>query len=293
MVHRWILRRIEQAGDLMVYDKHKTFYSVGETSKICNISKKALRFYDEIAVISPDKIGENDYRYYSWDTMLIIPVIKYYKQMGFKLNEMKAFIKGGDCPAIERAFRNKLSELTIEESRIREQYTSVRDWHELIHEAMMVIETRADTVGVKYYDAMSFCALTQPFNPDYKDAIINIEFTNFIESINNEITGPVIRYFDAFRDKLTGTIERQQMLQKTIRVCDDCNLAAFGGGIMLSCYHIGPHENISVTYEKMLKWADCHHYRCGMGAYERYVIDYWTTSDSAQYVTEVIMEISR
>jgi hypothetical protein len=225
--------------------------------------------------------------------MLIIPVIKYYKQMGFKLSEMKAFIKGGDCAAIERVFSAKLDELTLEESRIREQYTSVRDWHELIREAMMVIETRADTVGVKYYDATSFCALTQPFNPDYKDAIINIEFTNFIESIGNEITGPVIRYFESFRDKVAGSIERQQMLQKTIRPCDARNLASFGGGIMLSCYHIGSHENICETYERMLRWAENHNYKCGPGAYERYVIDYWTTGDCAQYVTEIIMEISR
>lgn len=68
-------------------------YSIGEVSKICNISKKALRFYDKIGVISPDVVSEeNNYRFYSKDTLLFVPVIKYFKQMGFKLEEMKEFL---------------------------------------------------------------------------------------------------------------------------------------------------------------------------------------------------------
>ncbi|PXV85346.1 MerR-like DNA binding protein [Lachnotalea glycerini] len=31
-------------------------YSIGEVSKNCNISTKALRFYDKLGVISPDLI---------------------------------------------------------------------------------------------------------------------------------------------------------------------------------------------------------------------------------------------
>ena len=46
--------------------KEQEFYSIGEVSKICNVSKKALRFYDKINIISPDYISEeNKYRYYN------------------------------------------------------------------------------------------------------------------------------------------------------------------------------------------------------------------------------------
>ncbi len=69
--------------------EEQTYYSIGEVSKICNISRKALRYYDEIGLVSPDKICENNYRYYSRQNMLLVPVIRYYKQMGFKLEEMR------------------------------------------------------------------------------------------------------------------------------------------------------------------------------------------------------------
>ena len=59
-------------------------YTIGEVSKLCNVSAKALRFYDKIGMIAPDKISESGYRYYSLDTILSIPIVKYYKQMGFR-----------------------------------------------------------------------------------------------------------------------------------------------------------------------------------------------------------------
>lgn len=70
-------------------------YLIGEASKICKISKKTLRYYSDTGVVLPDKIDEETgYRYYSKETLLNVPVLKYYKQMGFKLNEMKDVISG-------------------------------------------------------------------------------------------------------------------------------------------------------------------------------------------------------
>lgn len=45
---------------------NEKYYSIGEVSSICNISKKALRFYDKIGIILPDKVSEEtNYRFYS------------------------------------------------------------------------------------------------------------------------------------------------------------------------------------------------------------------------------------
>ena len=94
-------------------------YSIGEVSKICNISKKTLRFYDQIGIISPDVVSEeNNYRFYSKDTLLFIPVGKYFKQMGFKLDEMKEFLQGSSYEAHERGFYRKIEELKEQENQI-------------------------------------------------------------------------------------------------------------------------------------------------------------------------------
>ncbi|MEI3503588.1 MAG: MerR family transcriptional regulator [Anaerovoracaceae bacterium] len=64
-------------------ETQQELYSIGEVSRICNVSKKALRFYDKINIISPDYIcEENKYRYYNKETLLMVPVIKYFKADG-------------------------------------------------------------------------------------------------------------------------------------------------------------------------------------------------------------------
>ena len=34
-------------------------------------------------------------------------------------------------------------------------------------------------------------------------------------------------------------------------------------------------------------------YRCGPECYERYVVDYWTTREPAEFVTEVIVPVTK
>ena len=97
----------------------KKLYSIGEVSRICNVSKKALRFYDQIGVISPDMVSEeNNYRYYSEETLLLVPVVKYYKQMGFSLEQMQNLVEGSTYQCLERSFLSKSEELQNERQEL-------------------------------------------------------------------------------------------------------------------------------------------------------------------------------
>ena len=61
----------------------------------------------------------------------------------------------------------------------------------------------------------------------------------------------------------------------------------------VSVYHIGSHETIDQEYERILEWAGKRGYRCGPECYERYVVDYWTTREPAEFVTEVIVPVTK
>ena len=67
--------------------------SIGEFSKICGVSQKTLRYYDEIGLIKPNEINpKNNYRYYSInqrEKMLFIMKLKSYS---FSLDEIKELI---------------------------------------------------------------------------------------------------------------------------------------------------------------------------------------------------------
>lgn len=272
-------------------DKQK-LYSIGEVSKICNVSKKALRFYDKINIISPDLVSEeNNYRYYSRETLLFVPIIKYYKQMGFKLEEMKELLQGETYDIHEKSFRRKIDELKKLKDDIDVSYTSVTDWYDLILEAEGAIENNVVQVSVKYIESITACYLEQEFTYNYMESIINIEWTNYLEEIGQAITGPVYIYFPDYREKLEKNHTNAIIFQKNATDIGNNKTITVGGKMMISAYHIGSIDKIDETYNRIFEWADAHGYKCGKASMERYVSDYWTISNTKEHVTEVLVEL--
>ena len=267
-------------------------YSIGEVGKLCNVSKKTLRFYDKIDVISPDYISEeNNYRYYSKDTVLFVPVIKYYKQMGFKLEEMKTLLDTDCFVTHTERLRDKIDELKKEREAIAVAYTSVNDWYNLIREAKGVIENKAIQVSVKYINTINACYMKTPFDNNYRESVINIDWTNYLEEIGHEITGAVYLCFPNFEEKLNGQSTEAIIFQQGANDVDPSRTRDFGGKMMLSAYHIGTHDTINETYARIRDWADQYGYRLGASSIERYVVDYWTLNRSEDFVTEILVEI--
>ena len=68
--------------------------SIGELSKICQVSTKTLRYYAEIGLILPNEINyENGYRYYSIEQLETMLFIKRLKSYNFSLEEIKIILK--------------------------------------------------------------------------------------------------------------------------------------------------------------------------------------------------------
>jgi DNA-binding transcriptional MerR regulator len=276
--------------------KPRSHYFIGDMSRICNVSRKTLRYYDEIGLIPSLRHDYNNYRYYTYESLLAVPVIKYYKQMGFSLEEMKEFIKGDSnniYRVLQQRFGTKISELEAEQEAIWRKLASVKDWNALIQEAETVLDNDFREVGTKFVDTSTLLFHDQTFDDDIKGSIINLEFTNYVESLENETTGPVLIRFSSMRDRIENRAQPVKVLQKALLPVREEHSYRFGGQMMASCYHIGPHENIRETYRKMSRWAREKGFELADEVFERYVTDYWTTSNSAKFVTEILIKASR
>lgn len=68
------------------------FYRIGEVSKLCDISIKTLRYYEDFGLISPVEVDiYTGYRYYNQKNVETIYKIQFLKSLGFSLNEIKDF----------------------------------------------------------------------------------------------------------------------------------------------------------------------------------------------------------
>lgn len=271
-------------------------YTISEMSETSNISKKALRFYDKLGLISPRLRGSNNYRYYTHEDVLSVPPLKYYKQMGFRLEEIRAAFDADSTASLNALcsmFVSKMQDLRQEEEVLRLRAESIHDWLELLHEAEMLLDNDTRQVSVKYISPQHLLCHDEVFLLDIKSTIINMEFTNFVESLGNNISGPVIVHYSSVADRLANVQQPIQVLQRPMRPCKPEHLRVFGGTLMASCYHIGPHETINETYRNLQTWCTANNFVYAPDSFERYVTDYWTTNNKSLFVTEVLVQVYR
>lgn len=94
-------------------------YSIGEVSKINNITIKTLRYYDKIGLLAPAYIDEaSGYRYYSFNQFLIIDRIKKFKYWNIPLDELKDIIYDESGIKVRDFFKNQRKSLDLETKRI-------------------------------------------------------------------------------------------------------------------------------------------------------------------------------
>ncbi len=90
-------------------------------SKLSRVSVKTLRFYDDLGLLKPTVVDENNgYRYYSEDQLLTVKRIIAFKEQGFTLEQIMTFLKEDVSQEIVKTtLITKQAELqyTIQEAR--------------------------------------------------------------------------------------------------------------------------------------------------------------------------------
>jgi DNA-binding transcriptional MerR regulator len=67
-------------------------YTVKQLADLAGISVRTLHYYDEIALLAPSNVGENGYRYYDADAVLRLQQILFFRELGFRLGDIKALL---------------------------------------------------------------------------------------------------------------------------------------------------------------------------------------------------------
>jgi DNA-binding transcriptional MerR regulator len=93
-------------------------YTVNKLAKLSGVSARTLHFYDEIGLLKPAYVGENNYRYYEEEQLLMLQQILFYRELGMPLSEIQRIISSDDFDKIEALQSHKK---VLEESLDRSQ----------------------------------------------------------------------------------------------------------------------------------------------------------------------------
>src|SRR5579862_1636792 len=82
-------------------EKTKMSYTVKKLARLSGISIRTLRFYDTIGLLKPAYYGDNNYRYYEEEQVLMLQQILFYRELGFSLNDIQKIISSDEFNKID------------------------------------------------------------------------------------------------------------------------------------------------------------------------------------------------
>ena len=81
--------------------------TIGEFSRICWVTRKTLRHYDEIGLLRPEHVAENGYRFYTAGQLQTMSLIARLKGYGFSLPEIAAALANPAPEQLAEKLREK------------------------------------------------------------------------------------------------------------------------------------------------------------------------------------------
>lgn len=266
-------------------------YRIGLFSKINKVSIKALRYYDEVGLLKPAFVDEeNGYRYYTSEQLPQIHQIIALRQMGFSIDEITSVLRGNHVTGI---FEQRKAELvaSLEESKMQmrqiEYYLSCMDGALPVQQVAMKELPEVLVYSKRFilpcYDEYFKCLpdlgerVTRD-NPGIACSIPEYCFSIYHDGeyrerdIDTEFCEAV-----TFRGKDTDEVKFKVIKRVPQAAC---------------VYHKGPYSTLGNSYAYLFKWIADNGYTPSEPPRESYIDGIWN-KESAEWLTEIQVPVIR
>ncbi|WP_420976637.1 MerR family transcriptional regulator [Bacillus vallismortis] len=275
----------------------ESYYSIGEVSKLANVSIKALRYYDKIDLFKPAYVDpDTSYRYYSDSQLYHLDLIKSLKYIGTPLEEMK---KAQDLEMEElfafyteqeKQIREKLAFLSALEQTIsmvkkrmkrQMEYPALGEVFMLDEEETRIIQTEAEGVGpenvlnASYSKLKTFIESADGFaNNSYGATFSFHPYTSI-----DEIT---------YRHIFTPVLTNKQISAIT----PDMEITTISKGrYVCIAYHFSP-EHYFLNLQKLIKYIADRHLTVDSDVYELLIPIHYSPKKQEEYLLEMKIRIA-
>ncbi|MBU5438034.1 MerR family transcriptional regulator [Tissierella sp. MSJ-40] len=265
-------------------------YTIGEFSKIGGVSTKTLRYYDEMNILKPAYVNnENQYRYYSQEQVLEILFIIELKEYGLTLDEIKKVLEDKNIYFLQNILEEKLQEINKQlEEKIKMQSRIERKIKKMKIGGKIMESYK--TLAVQLKDRAPMTIISQRTITDVQqidDLICNLYKS--IERMNLKPSGPVMSiYHDKEFDPESTDLEVCIPVNKNLAVKNSRELA---GGLHACTTFIGPYSRFGEAYAKVIKWIQDNGYQIAGAPFDIYIVGPDSTDNSDEYVTEICFPV--
>lgn len=274
------------------------YYSIGRASKLCGVSVRILRYYEEKGIVIPDIIDKDSgYRYYSRKKLGILQSIRYLVDAGLSLDEIKYCRETGYRALLEKLVKNT-SDAQDMINYHQKRLDGLKDWVTILVEGDRILaHPGAFTVSVKYLPEQRYFYYHRdhPVGEEEAELRTEIEYWTLSKQDGHDMVdvgGAFFFIYDSYEEHINGTNSGEAIGQLLYRHCHNySNTRLIGGYSVISAYHIGDRARIGETYRKMEAWAEDHNFKLKGSSMERRVLDIYSVAETDELVTNILLPI--
>lgn len=265
-------------------------YTIGQFSKICQVTTKALRHYEKIGLLVPAKVEPgNQYRYYSREQVSQVKNVIFMKELGFPLHTIKNMIaqkaESGELKtALEEHRKRLLEELDLCNSRLVKLA-----WWQSTLEAKKMNKTKSYDIRIRDIQEMQARTLRKQLTsfPQEVPTLLRSLLEEILSSGGVCAGPPVLIYYDEEFNpdkvdlEVAWPVNDSRLANKTLPAVRAATLM-----------HVGPYDGLNSAYEALFAWVNQNGYRAAFPMREVSHNDPQTTPPE-QLVTEIILPVEQ
>ncbi len=119
---------------------------IREVEVMTGLSKKNIRYYEDVGLIKPNRNDENDYRLYSHEDVKILKIIKFLRELNVPIREIKLLQE--NKLSLQECMEDRINKIKVEE----EKYKKIKS---MCMEIAKTHDTFESIDITKYFEEMS------------------------------------------------------------------------------------------------------------------------------------------
>lgn len=267
---------------------------IGDFSKLCRVTIKALRYYDEVGLLKPDYICEdNGYRYYHPEQLNRITQILIFKDMGFSIEEI-TYIINHDLPHAEVQYM-----LAEKQEKIKSNIRTEKQ--KLTRIDAFLKSIKEDQLMNRVY----FKELPEVIVASIRTVIPNYDALNeVVPAMGQKMQthGAVCREpaycFNIYHD---GEYKEKdvdvEICEAVVNTCEDADGVTYkvipGVKAAVCIDHNGPYSTLGKSYAEIFKWIEKNGYKVSDNPRESYIDGCWNKDDPSEWLTEIQVPVTK
>ncbi len=267
-----------------------TALSIGDFSRMTQLSVKTLRHYHEVGLLEPDRVDPaTGYRHYAPEQVPTAQVVRRLRELGMPIADVRAVL------ASAPADRNALISGHLE--RLQNQLATTRSAVEALR-AILERPVAASRIEHRSLAATPAAAIAATVDRDdllpwWQGAVGELRATVAAEKLLTPTGVPAALFgFDIFaRDRGAATVFIP--VHGGVRPVGRVRPATIPAAELAVIHHHGPHDDVDLDYSALGEYATRHEISVDGPLREYYDRFSWDTDDSAQWVTALCWPVFR